>query len=356
MLKIIQTLDELDNFKPAWDALYEADDLATPFQHFEYIRLSLESGTGTSGKPYIIAVKDDASNTWTSVFPFLLDKNGILRFINDTHSDFCSPVIHPAFRHFNLFKEFSEHIFRENGIKGLCLKNLQDSSPLLSVLKPHFRYLVCQDFNYYSTIPIIAKDSDKDEIDAFRYVLAKQRSNLRKTKKRSRTDCSFGILSAKEGHPYPAEEIRSVANRMVDEGKRAREYFSNSFMAFWEKLYEKGLLSVAVLKRGDEVLSCNFMYPDAKHKEYIKWLMLYTENQWNMVINILIAEEIYHSDEVDTINFARGIYDYKLTNFHPDVKALFCLRIAKTRRGHIRNILATAVHYAKPVVKSFLRR
>lgn len=356
MLKIIQTLDELDNFRPAWDALYEADDLATPFQHFEYIRLSLESGTGTSGKPYIIAVKDDASNTWTAVFPFLLDKNGILRFINDTHSDFCSTVIHPAFRHFNLFKEFSEHIFRENGIKGLCLKNLQDSSPLLSVLKPHFRYLVCQDFNYYSTIPIIAKDSDKDEIDAFRFVLAKQRNNLRKMRKRGHSDCSFEILSSNEGNPYPLEEIKALASRMIADGKRVRGYFSDSFMEFWEKLYEKGLLSVAVLKRGDEVLSCNFMFPDKKHKEYIKWLMLYTENQWNMVINILIAEYIYHSEDIEGINFARGIYDYKLTNFHPDVKTLFCLRIAKTRWGHLRNMFATAVHYVKPVVKSFLHR
>lgn len=356
MIKIIQTLDELDNFKAFWDSLYASDDFATPFQKFDYIRLSLADGIGATGHLYIITLKDDASNTWSAIFPFVLDSGGILRFINETHSDFCCPIIHPDFRHFNLFKELSEYISQDKKIKGLCLKNIPFCNPFLAVLKPHFPYLICQDFNYYSTIPIIAKDNDKDEIDAFRFVLAKQRNNLRKMRKRGHSDCSFEILSSNEGNPYPLEEIKALASRMISDGKRVRDYFSDSFMEFWEKLYEKGLLSVAVLRRGDEVLSCNFMFPDKKHKEYIKWLMLYTENQWNMVINILIAEHIYHSDDIGGINFARGIYDYKLTNFHPDVKALFCLRIAKTRWGHIRNMLAVAIHYVKPVVKSFLRR
>lgn len=356
MIKVIRNIEELDKFKGVWDNLYAIDNYATPFQHFDFIRLSLElSKTGTNSLN-IIAIKDDAKKIWIAIFPFIVNKKGDVRYINDTHSDFCAPIIHPEFRHYNLFKELSEYIENDNKIKKLNLMNMKADCCMLSVLKPYFRYSICHDINNYPCLPISALNTDEDEIDSFRFIHSRQRKKLRKLKEKVLSDCNFEILSSTQGKPYPYQEVQGVSSKMISDGKRVRDYFSDSFMEFWEKLYEKGLLSVAVLKRGDEVLSCNFMFPDKKHKEYIKWLMLYTENQWNMVINILIAEHIYHSEDIEGINFARGIYDYKLTNFHPDVKALFCLRIAKTRWGHIRNMLAVAIHYAKPVVKSFLRR
>lgn len=79
------------------------------------------------------------------------------------------------------------------------------------------------------------------------------------------------------------------------------------------------------------------------------------DNTWNMKINLMIADYLYNNGGA-TINFARGIYDYKMVNFHPDVKPLFCLKVSKTKWGHLKNIINTAFHYFKPVIKSWLGR
>ncbi|MDE7126140.1 MAG: hypothetical protein K2O12_06655, partial [Muribaculaceae bacterium] len=208
----------------------------------------------------------------------------------------------------------------------------------------------------YSTIPIFSKDSDSDSIDAFRYVAGKQRKKLRSKKKLIDTECTFEIRRKKDGSAYPGREVEQLVGHMISEGIRVKEYFSDEMLAFWERLYDSDVLCVALLYKGGEIVTCNFMYYDERHREYIKWLMLYRENSWNMAINIKIAEYIYKNDEGATINFARGIYDYKLVNFHPDVKALFCVKIAKTKFGHIKNMLSLAVHYSKPVIKSLLGR
>lgn len=354
MIKIISNKEDLLQFRSDWNDIYMLDDMATPFQKFEYIYDSLELHLKEADKLYIIAIKDDATNRWVAFFPLLLTHSGILKFINATHTDFCQPLIHNDFRHYVLFKELSEFIVTDKSVKGLYLENVMSGNPMIAVLKPFFRYTITHDINYYSSIPVYRHPSDTDPVDAFRYVRAKQRKNLRKQKKWIDTNCRFEI-SRKSNNDYPQQEIETLVNQMLSDGIRVKEYFSEKMLSFWKKLYDDNILCVALLYKDDEIMSCNFMYYDDKHNEYIKWLMLYRENSWNMMINIMISEYLYNNGG-GSINFARGIYDYKLTNFHPDIKPLFCVRTAKTRWGHFKNIISTAFHYSKPIIKSFLGR
>jgi hypothetical protein len=216
--------------------------------------------------------------------------------------------------------------------------------------------MIANDCNFYSSIPITQQASDSDSIDAFRYVQAKHRTRLRKTKK---TAVSKGarleILNKNDGKPYPKNEVETLIKVMETAGIRTEAYFSEAMLKFWQKLYESEVLSLALLYEGETVMSCNFMFYDERRREYIKWIMLYRENNWNMILNILLVDHIY-TQGGGSINFARGIYDYKLSNFHPDVKPLFCVKIAKTRWGHFKNIVSTAFHYSKPIIKSFIRK
>lgn len=355
MIKVIVNGEELRDFEEVWHGLYAEVPCVTPFQKFEYIRASISFMGTDKYRLHIICIKDDSTNRWVAIFPLCLGRNGILYYINYHHSDFCLPLIHPDFDHYNLYKELSEYFQSNNVIRGIRWDNLLSNSQLLSVLKSHFRYSIVHDINYYSSIPIYATSSDKDFIDAFRYVAAKQRRTLRKTLSKIETDCEFTILSAQNGDSYPERQISEIVHKMVDDGIRAEEYFSERMLFFWKQLFEDGVLSIAMISRVGEVESCNFMYYDKKNNEYIKWIMLYVESSWNMKINIMIARYIYENGGA-AINFARGIYDYKLVNFHPDVKPLFRVMIAKTKWGHFKNIISTAFHYSKPIVKSWLGR
>ncbi len=356
MIKVIQTLEDFKTFEPIWKELFDIAPSATPFQSFGYMVASLRFEPLQEANLYIIAIKDDQTNKWVGLFPLFLDAHGILKFINWAHTDFCEPILNPDFAHYSLYKEFAEFVNSNAAIKGLCLTNIRTSSPLLGVLKPFFPYTITHDINYFSEIDITPRPNDKDAIDAFRFIQAKQRKNLRKKKKETDQGCTFEIRSKAKGCRYPEQEVDLIVNRMLSTGVRVKEYFSAAMLAFWKELYDKEILSAALLFIDEEIESINFVYYDAKRREYIKWLMLYMESKWNMVINIKIAEYLYANEPGTTINFARGIYDYKLVNFHPDVKPLFRVMIAKTRWGHFKNIISTVFHYSKPIVKSWLGR
>lgn len=355
MIKIIRDKDSLLEIRSIWNQIFVKDNEATPFQRFEYIYATLSLEPSIEKSLFILMVKDDPSNQWIAMFPFVLDKKGTLRFINARHTDFCAPLINHDFNDFNLYKEVSDYISGERIIKRMILENIVQYSQLTGVLKPHFRYMITHDMNFYSSIKIYSSVNDKDSMSAFRHVRAKQIKNLRKSKKQTNTNCTFEIYCASNGQAYPQKEVDELVGQMLADGIRVKEYFSDRMLAFWKELYNAGVLSAALLYENGEVKTCNFMYYDDKHNEYIKWLMLYKENSWNMKINIMIADYLYNHGGA-TINFARGIYDYKLTNFHPDVKPLFCVRIAKTPWGHIKNMLGAAFHYSKPIIKTMLRR
>lgn len=355
MIKVISNKTTLADFENEWNNLFEIDATVTPFQSYEYIISSIDFEKDTKSTLHIIFIKDDPTNQWVAIFPFKLNNNGILHYINCAHTDFCAPIIHPDFKHFNLYKELCNYISENTQIKGLDLTNQTSGNQLLSVLKPHFKYTIVHDINYYSSVPVYALPNDKDAIDAFRFVQSKQRRNLRKILSQIDNDCEFCILSTKSGDRFPEKQINHLVNKMISDGIRAREYFNESMLSFWKHLYEYGILSIALISHNGTIESCNFMFYDQKHNQYIKWIMLYVENSWNMKINLKLTQYIYNNGNAE-INFARGIYDYKLVNFHPDVKPLFRVIIAKTKWGHFKNIISTAFHFSKPIIKSWLRR
>lgn len=355
MINIIDNIEKLDVFRDEWCRLFIMDTDASPFQSFEYVKASIEFCKHESGKLHIICIKDDPTNQWIAIFPLILNSNGILTYINYKHTDFCLPIVAPQYNNYNTYKELSEYILSNKEISGILWDNITPNSQLLSVLKPHFRYSIVHDINYFSSIVINKLPGDKDSIDSFRYVKAKQRKNLRKTFSKISDSCVLQICSKSTGYSYPEKQISLLINKMVSDGIRKKCYFSDSMQNFWRHLYDNDVLTVALISENGKVESANFMYYDNKQNQYIKWIMLYMDNTWNMKINLMIADYLFNNGGA-TINFARGIYDYKMVNFHPDVKPLFCLKVSKTKWGHFKNIFNTAFHYFKPIIKSWLGR
>lgn len=353
MIKVLSSQLELSSMGSIWEAIYNEDPLSTPFQKFSYITNSITFNLSEKDSLYIVMVKDAQAKQWVAIFPLYLDKSGCLRYINARHTDFCRPIILPRFNNFNLYKEVAEHLNNDTAVRRVILDNVQSNDPLLAAFKPTFRYFITHDLNYYSLVHVIPKDSDKTCIDAFRNVPSKRRGKLRKIHE-SVKDCQFDIHSISQKQPYPKNQIESLVNKMLSDGIRVKEYFSDRMLAFWEDLYLTGVVDIAILSNDGKPAACSFLLINEKNTEYIEWLILYQDKSWNVAICLCIEEYIYSHEPHGIFNFARGIYDYKLTNFHPDVKPLFSVKIAKTRWGHIKNMAAVAFHYSKPIIKSFL--
>lgn len=355
MISIISDIEALKKFQNEWDKIVEHCPTATPFQSFGYITSYLSTHDLINEKLYFVAVKDSVAKLWFAVFPFVIDKRGVLRFINYTDIDFCGPLILPEYDNYNSYKEVAEFIESESAVKGLELYNMKGSDSLIDALSPFFPYCIASNCNHYSVVSISKEDTDRDCIDGIQSIRAIKKKNHRRVLRTLPEGFEFNVLSKSSGDDFPDSQINTLCESMISSGIRERTYLSDSTRSFWKQLFDGGLISVALVTIAGEAKAANLMFYDAKCEEYIQWVTLYVDKKLNLIINLKIAEYIYAQGGA-SINFARGIYDYKLDNFHPDVKPLFCVRIAKTRWGHFRNILSTALHYSKPIIKSWLGR
>lgn len=353
MIGIIQKKDDLLILKDEWNELYSKSKTVTPFQSFAFIISSI-TYLSNDENLHVICVRNGSTNELEAILPCSLDKDGTLRFINVAHVDFCGAIITPEVCIYGLCEEFAKYFLQESLIKKIVLDNLLHTDPMLSAFKPFVKTCFVNDCNYYSTIDIFKKDNDKDFVDSFRNVNAKQRKNFRTLLKTNAGNIDFHIYRIENGDDYPEEIVSYLCRNMIDKGIRVKEYFSDNMLNFWRDLYHKGILIPAVLKIDGEVKSLNFMYYDANRNEYIKWIMLYLENRFNLLINLYISKYLYENESA-TINFARGIYDYKMVNFHPEVKAIYRLIISKSVWSSLWALWQVNFYFIKQIAKKILR-
>ncbi len=355
MIKVIDSIDKLREFENEWIRLYNESNDTTPFQEFGYVYSSVKNSSLFSDKLLIITIHNAQLKRCVAIFPLYLN-NGILRYINYRHTDFCAPLILEGQSHYNLYKEFCEYISDNNNIKRIVWDNISVSNPIISTLKAKFRYLIASDINYYSDIEIQRSKGDRDFWSSLNYMSSHQKNVLKKEQKRIPEGCVLKIHNKKTGDEYPQKDIISLINVMVESGSRSNEYFSEEMLSFWKDLYEYGTLSIATIYDNDRPVVSNLLFIDQNKNEYISWILLYRDTFWSSAIYIELIKYIYSTHENGILNFARGIYAFKIIKFHPDVKALFSVRISKTRWGHLRNMASVGFHYLKPVIKSFLGR
>ncbi|MDO4818822.1 MAG: hypothetical protein Q3994_00390 [Prevotella sp.] len=352
MIKIIQSTQEWDDFRTEWDELYKSSSV-TPFQSFAFQYSSWEM-LSNDNTLYIIVIMREQNKELQTIFPTYLDKNGTLRFINDKHSDFCSALFANNGDNYNTFKEFSNYILSDNQIKGVFFNNLMHSNRLLSSLRPFFKLAQVVDCNYYSVIEIYKKETDIDSIDSIRNISASRKKKLRKAIES--TSCtSLKLLAKSSGDLFPDGEIECLVDCMVSKGIRSKSYFSSEMIAFWRKLYDRAVLTIGCYFESGLIHSINFMFYDKSENEYIKWIMLYRDNSDNMKLNLMLIDNIYRNGG-GRINFARGIYDYKMEKFHPDVYPLFSVYLSKSKMRHLVNTFIININYLKQVVKSIIRK
>lgn len=355
MIKVIREISELNNLKDEWNRLWKISTEATPFQKFEYVRLSLEYFESEGSSLYIMTITDNNKGNVIAIFPTVLEKSGKLRFVNYAHSDFCSAIIDPEYCNYNLFEEISSYIKSDKEIKVVEFTNLKSDNSLIAVFKPFIRTCFVHDICYYSEIPIQLSEKDTSFLDGFRYINGKRKKKLKKLHASMENDCDFHIYNKINNDIYPEQAIQYLTELMVKNGIREKSYFSESMLNFWRELYEKNILIVALLSKNGVAMSCNFMYFDEKCNEYIKWIMLYSMNDYNLSVNVEIANHIYtHGGGV--INFARGIYGYKMENFHPDVKVLYRVVITKSLWSDLKALLCVQYYYIKEIAKKYIRK
>ena len=337
---MIRVYDTLDGLEDDWRRLYGCAPDVTAYQSFDYAGAALPLCEGT---PHIIVWLHKGEPK--AIFPCHIDSRRTLRFIADTHTDFCGPLVESAFAgDYHMCEELAEHILKTPQIRRVRLENMR-SRLFQSSLQYHLKGCVLFTYRKYSFFKVPAQGDSKTAIDALSHLSTKEKYRLKNIA--SKMDAS-GVESrcfVGGADPWPGEVVPVLAQSMVEAGIRKPSYFSGQFLAFLKAVYEAGLMNVCVTFDGSDPISCNLLLKGIGD-ETVDWIALYRDpvsNGWNLLQLIRRMSE----EGGGTLNFARGVYMYKMHNYRPALGDLDRLRYSKSVFGRIADIIGCLVEEIK---------
>ncbi|MDA0890647.1 MAG: hypothetical protein O3A52_05805, partial [Bacteroidetes bacterium] len=87
--------------------------------------------------------------------------------------------------------------------------------------------------------------------------------------------------------------------------------------------------------------------------EYLFWIDMYDNSKMINIYNYISFIERISQENNIKINFGRGVYDYKVTNFKPDIKQLFAFYIFSNK---LQLLIFLFVDNIKEILKSIYKK
>lgn len=330
--------DFLD-IKEDWFRLYNIEKVSV-FQSYEYNLISWKYMASNSHLAML--VYRDGNNIVKAILPTYIDKQHVLRFINDNSTDICDLIYDRNINLFDVIREIYKYIATIKNIKCVSLENLTFNSPLL----PYFKILNGKSIVFSNNeLSFLKCTQSPDPVSEFKHLTGDKRKKLKKVLKQTE-NYPFRIYSFANGDPYPISLLKSIAHDMVKKGGRQKSFFDDIFWNYTKENYEIGILEVAVLfDASDNPISSGFVF--VNNTISIRWVILYTESKFNLWNNIRYIDAKGKNATYEN-NFGRGGYDYKMGNFKPEVSLLYKIIIPLKGEG---------LMYAwKTVVNYYLKR
>lgn len=306
--KIVKNIEEFKSLKQDWNRLYKENQKYSVFQSFdfnyyswkyslEYIDINLS----------IILVLKDLEIT--SILPFYIDKYKRLRFINDIHSDFCD-IISKVDIDFNRVKKYIQSEFK---IKSVHLINLREDSNLIN------------DFLSYNLVEgekysVIALEKGRFP-DNFSTYKSKQKTEFKRILKINNGK-THQILNFPEDD-FPERNIDKLRKKMIGLGIRNESFLPTSQVKLIKQLYHEKLLSISVVKSNTSVNAISFILNDQCQR--IIWIDMFDESKMINLFNYISLFSSFSEKNSININFGRGTYGYKISNFLPEIKPLYSI-------------------------------
>ena len=352
MIKEITTLSAWSDFKDSWDKHLQECASATPYQSFAYYWHSWKN-MDIEGCLNIILIYRQVDRKLLAICPCYIDKKGTLRMINDIHTDFCSFLVRTEVeKDYHFYSEFADYIKKNSRIKGFMFDNLDERNSLSSILLYFFPGALVRLSNKYSyTIVPAMKECDKTLIDSLPHLSTKDRSNLKKIQK-GFSELKYAVLNI-SNTKFEATGVKEIVEYMSKSGLRTDAYFSESFISFIRELYNDGLISVALTSKCAEPVAANICIN--RGHDFFNWLAVYKDGKMTTT-NLLQTIQFIYENGGGILNFARGIYEYKVRNFRPEIYNLYRIEYSKKKLGQICNLLSVYKYYAKCVLRPLIRK
>ena len=340
-VRIISEIQEFLDYKDKWNAIFNKHDYSF-FQSFEFNYYSWinELSKNKLNRLCIISLKNNG--LVFAILPLYIDSKRRLRFINDIHADFCDVLSNKKFDFENILSEISnqlkfDSVYFINLTKYSFLYGLYEKNTLRNCrLKP---------FAMYSDL-VIPNGSFPGNVLRYR---SKQKTEFRRVKKKN-IDKDYQLL-LKDDADFPINEIHQLRERMIELGLRKANFLDEDRLLLLKQLYNSNRILVSMVKNKSNIHAISFILTN--ENEYLFWIDMYDNTKMINIYNYILFMESISFDNNVKINFGRGVYDYKVENFKPDIKQLFALYIY---RNQLHLSLFLFFDKIKGVLKSFYKK
>lgn len=353
MIKLYQNTLAFTEIQRDWDDLYKESPHATPYQLYDFVKLSWEIWSMPDDVLYIVCHHKKEEWPADAIFPCYI-RNGELRLI-DFHSDFCNPLeCAPLNERHELYFEFFNFIKSDIRVKRICFHNITSDCPLAGYFTAFGRYPDISAKTGYSVIEMT--DNPSTEWIGNITTLAKQKQ--RKVKDIIKKYASVELVTFNSSDSgYPEDDIEKIASSMVKADIRSENYLSAKFKDYLKSLYVSGITNIAIIYENKIPRASFFLLFDNHANEWIEWILLYTDKRYNIVLMCEWLKKMHETQPpCHRLNLACGLYEYKLHNFHPAIHLVLDLKdyssIKEKRKAALKLFTCRITNKIKFILRS----
>ena len=301
----INIIEDIENFKGlenSWDDLCSRTESETVFESFEFNYYSwVYCLANNKNNLALVLVYDDHS--LQVICPFYIDSRRRVRFINDNHSDSCDIISNINLDIDIILKE----VYRYFSINSFHFINLKSKACILKSLSLSFDYYIDRSSAVYSVLDV-SKGVFPENVSEYR---SRQKTEFRRILKKNQNR-EHKILSYKECK-FPYDSICSLRSNMISRGVRSDNFLPSNQLKLIERLYRYGKVILSVVENKDTVNAISVIM---KHRDrYLIWIDLYDNAKMINLFNYIYLISLLSSNQSIHINFGRGDYFYKTSNF-----------------------------------------
>jgi|GEM_PF-6912052 hypothetical protein len=352
-IKIVTDISTFSSLKSAWDSLFSRCNQAKIFQSFEW-NYTWWINDHANDKLFLLLYFEHGKNEKdpSAIFPFFIDKNGTLRFIADIHSDYSTFLIaeKQSSQTYTIFKEIQKTITEKSGWKSIELRNLSQRDPYIALFTTLFDHKQITFHSNGSSSLRLKPENDLSK--CFYHLNSKKRSELKRIRKQYAETKSMVVSHPQ---PFPESTLKNLSETMIKSGMRDPEFLNDRLLNVIRAVYNAGNLFIHQISDAEgRPLAVNLILPQ-QNNNFLFWIDLFIDTKnINLYSYLAYIEHLCKTCEtVFTIDFGRGLYDYKIKNFLPVIELQYSFYYAKKNSLFATYLIKL---FSKLLIKNFYKK
>jgi len=322
---VVKNIEEFKLLENDWNRLYNQNLEYSVFQSFSFNFHSWKHMLSVKKYNKLFIVKIIKDEKIIAILPSYINHKNRLRFINDIHADFCDLLSSEEID----FNKLFDFLIVECKLKRIQFINLKSNSLILKYLEE--KHIKNSNTNYSEVFSFLQVEKGNFPANC-NNLLSKQKNRIRRIIKKNK-GLKNEILSS-EQYKFPTENIIKLRNKMIHSKKRKKSFLDKNHLQLLNKLWDDKLMIISVIKKENLVNALSFILK--RGNSFMFWIDLFDENKMMNLNNYILFIKDRSLNNNIQINFGRGGYEYKISNFKPEIEDLYSVNVFNNSLNKIR--------------------